>query len=183
MSGMELWIAAAGAALSAYSSYQQGKQQEQVYKAQSQVEQQNALIEQQNAAAASQAANAREEQHRRQARQILGEQRAAQAQSGVGLGGSSADIAEQSAINAELDALGIRYEGELERRGHLVKSQSYQAQAGVDRFAGKAARRSGNIGAAAGLLSAAASGYGAYSKLGAIKPTISPYATLNLPGR
>lgn len=159
MSGMEVWIAAAGAALSAYSSYQQGKQQEQVYKAQSKVEANNAIIEQQNAAAASQAANAREEQHRRQARQILGEQRAAQAQAGVGLGGSSADIAEQSAINAELDALGIRYEGELERRGHMVRSTSYQAQSGIDRFSAKNARRSGNLGAAAGLLSTAGYAY------------------------
>lgn len=91
------------------------------------------------------ASGAREEQQRRQNRQFLGAQRAALAQAGIGVDGSAYDIARQSAINAELDALDIRYEGQL-------RSKNLRDQATITRFEGKQAKTAGYLGAGAAIL-------------------------------
>ena len=91
------------------------------------------------------ASGAREEQQRRQNRQFLGAQRAALAQAGIGVDGSAYDIARQSAINAELDALNIRYEGQL-------RSKNLRDQATITRFEGKQAKTAGYLGAGAAIL-------------------------------
>lgn len=101
------------------------------------------------AEAESRAAGAREEQQRRSNRQFLGTQRAALAQAGIGVDGSAYDIARQSAISAELDALNIRYEGQL-------RSKGLRDQATVTRFEGRQARTAGFLGAGAALLSGGA---------------------------
>ena len=105
----------------------------------------NAGILEQNAANERQQAGAREDAQRRRAAMVLGTQRAAFAQSGGGMGGSAADVMEQSAINAELDALTLRYEGDLRARG-------MQAEATSERFAGKQAQRAGYFQAAGSIL-------------------------------
>jgi hypothetical protein len=61
---------------------------------------------------------ANEAQVRREARQTLGAQSAAIAESGTGFGGSNALIAAQDAALAELDALNIRYGGRLRMAGY-----------------------------------------------------------------
>lgn len=94
------------------------------------------------------AAGAREEQQRRANRQFLGTQRAALAQAGIGVDGSAYDIARQSAVNAELDALNIRYEGQLRAKG-------LRDQATITRFEGKQARTAGYLGAGAAILQGA----------------------------
>jgi hypothetical protein len=104
----------------------------------------------QQADAENRAAGAREEQQRRQARQFLGGQRASLAQAGIGLTGSAYDINRQSAVNAELDALNIRYEGQLAAKG-------LRDQATMQRFEGKQARTAGFLGAGAALLQGASS--------------------------
>lgn len=81
---------------------------------------------------------ANEEIQRRQARQLLGQQAAAVAQAGTGYGGTTALVMDQSALNAELDALNIRYAG-------LSRAKSLRVEA-------KAARRQGNLMAGAYLL-------------------------------
>lgn len=83
------------------------------------IEQFNIKNQEQNAALKAQQAGAAEEMQRREGRRLLGSQRAAIAQSGVGFLGSSSDIMRQSAAAAELDALNIRYAGDLERLGIL----------------------------------------------------------------
>jgi hypothetical protein len=108
----------------------------------------NAALAEQNAAVQRQQAGAREEAQRREAGQVLGAQRAAFAQSGGGMGGSAADVMQQSATNAELDALTLRYEGELRARG-------LEAEAAGERFAGKAALSQGYFNAAPTILSGA----------------------------
>jgi hypothetical protein len=119
----------------------------------------NALTQQ--AEAESRAANAREEAQRRQNRQFLGAQRAALAQAGIGLNGSAYDVARQSAINAELDALNIRYEGQLAAKG-------LRDQATIQRFEGRQAKTAGYLGAGAALLQGTANYAGI--KTGAAKP-------------
>lgn len=116
----------------------------------------NAAILDQNATVERQQAGAREDAKRREARMILGSQRAAFAQSGGGMGGSAADVMQESAINAELDALTLRYEGDLRARG-------MNAEAAGERFAGAQAQRQGYFSAAGSILGGAAR-YGEYSE-------------------
>jgi hypothetical protein len=105
----------------------------------------NAAMLEQGATAERQQTSAREDAKRREARMVMGAQRAAFAQSGGGLGGSAADVMQQSSINAELDALTLRYEGDLRARG-------MQAEATSERFAGKQAQRQGYFAAAGSIL-------------------------------
>lgn len=142
--GWETVLLAASAAQSA-GSLIQGYQQSQALEYDADVKRQQARIEQQQAVA-------REEQQRRQASQVLGKQRAAIAQSGIGSGGSALDIYEQSKTMAELDALTIRYEGDMRAKGLLAQADAAQTQA-------KQAMVGGVVGAGASALS----GYGTYS--------------------
>jgi len=156
------YAAAAAAVVGAYSAYQGGKTQEAAYKANAQADDYNAQVAATNAATARQQAGVREEAQRRQARQILGEQRAALSQAGIGLSGSAADVYGQSAANAELDALNIRYEGELDARGLLAGSELDKYQGKVAGMNAKSAKRSGYLDTASSLLSGGAKAYGTY---------------------
>lgn len=69
-----------------------------------------------------------EQTQRRQSAQVLGEQAAAIAQAGGGTGGTSAKVAEQSGINAELDALNIRYGGTMKASGLMAQAAAAKAQ-------------------------------------------------------
>lgn len=156
------YAAAAAAVVGAYSAYQGGKATEAGFKAQAQADDYNAQVAATNAATARQQAGAREEAQRRQARQILGTQRAALAQAGIGLSGSAADVYGQSVANAEVDALNIRYEGDLEARGLLAGAtlDTYSGQ--VARTNAKTAKRAGYLDTASALLSGGAKAYGTY---------------------
>lgn len=106
----------------------------------------NAGLMEQNARQVRLEAAAREDAQRRQARQLAGTQRASIAQSGTGFSGSAADIMEQSATMAELDALTTRYEGETRAQGLL-------AQAEQTRWEGNQARKASYLQAGTSLLS------------------------------
>lgn len=85
-----------------------------------------------NAEQAAMQAGAAEDAQRRRAGIALGEGRAAMAQSGVDpTSGSGLLVEEQSARNAELDALTVRYQGLLEGRGLLAQSALDQRQAAI----------------------------------------------------
>lgn len=113
----------------------------------------NARQEQIGADVTRRQAAAREELQRKEARKFLGRQRAAIAESGTGFGGSARDIAVDSALDAELDALNIRYQGELEARG-------LSEQAKLTRLEGR--QRAGQYGLKAfgSVLGGIAQGYG-----------------------
>lgn len=153
-------IQAVAAAVTAYSTIQAGKAQEAGYKAAANADIYNAKVAETNAAVARQTASAREEAQRRQARQILGEQRAALGQAGIGLSGSASDVYQSSAARAELDALNIRYEGEREATGLLAQAEQSKYEAKANLMNAKSARSGARLSAAAGLLSSAASAYG-----------------------
>lgn len=105
-----------------------------------------------NADITSAQANAREEDVRREARQKLGASRAAIAQSGTGLLGSNSDIYSQQARDAEMDALNVRYSGNLERTGLLNQAAAAETNAKTYKAAGKAAMRTGYVKAGTALL-------------------------------
>lgn len=73
-----------------------------------------------------------EEAQRRESRDFLAKQTAAIGQAGIGYGGSAADLQQQSAIDAELDALNIRYEG-------LTRMQGLKTEAKLKKKANTAA--------------------------------------------
>lgn len=82
---------------------------------------------------------------RRRARQMLARQEAGFAESGA-LSGTAFGALDQSAFNAELDALTLQYEGDL-------RGQGYQAQADMQRHEGSQrgrALRAGAYGSALG---------------------------------
>lgn len=120
------------------SSIMQGQQQAAMHNYNASILNQNARIERQQA-------DAREEAKRRETAMVLGSQRAAFAQAGAGLDGSAADVMLQSATNAELDSMMIRYEGDLRARG--LKEQARQ-----ERLSGKTAMTQGYFNAAGSIL-------------------------------
>lgn len=124
----------------------------------------NAKIADQNRRAAFDQSSAREDAFRRKARYALGEQAAAIAESGVDPGsGSALRVATESATNAELDAMNIRYEG-------LMQGFGFERQASIERQRGKHAQRMGYLGAASPLFGEAADSY-----LKGMKTTAEPY--------
>lgn len=95
---------------------------------------------------AGQQAVAEGDAQRRQARQFLSMQAAAIGESGTGYGGTNAKLREQSAIEAELEALNIRYGGQL-------KQQGLRAEAGFAKQRGTSALIGSGLAAGAALLS------------------------------
>ncbi len=113
----------------------------------------NAAVNRSRAETSSLVYGQQEERQRRAAAAAIGEAKAGIGESGLGFGGSNADVLRQQEVLAELDALNVRYEGQLERH-------SYQSQATLDSYYGRAdsagakqARLGSYVGAAGALLS------------------------------
>lgn len=128
----------AGDAVSALGAFNQGKADE--------------IAGNYNAAAAEQNATytiekAREDERRQRvvSKKFIGDIRAGYGASGITTDGSALDVLEESAGNAELDALTIRHEGAL-------RAAAYRSDANYERAAGKNARKSGDLKAAGYLL-------------------------------
>ena len=138
-----------------------GNAQAAQYDAQAQAARYNADMQRQQAEVASAQAGAREDLQRKQARQIMGRQVAAGAQSGVNITtGTAADLFRQSLYDAEMDALNIRYDGELNRVGLLNQASLSDWEGQVAKKNSKSAQRAGYLNAAVSLTGAAAGAYG-----------------------
>lgn len=148
---------AASTALKAVGALRSGYSQSAQAKSQATAAEFNRDLANQNAATTSAQADLREEQMRREARQVQGAQRAAVAESGTGFGGSNQDILEQDAVTASLDALNARYEGQLQSTGYRndAITQAYQAKG--FRKQAKAAKAGAWLGAGAAVLQGASS--------------------------
>lgn len=164
MSGMEIFLIAS-AAMGALGSIQQGNAQAANYQAQAAAERRNADIDRLNAQATAQQAAQAEDAQRRKARQIGGMQRAALAQNATGDGGTNALVIQQSATDAEMDALNMRYEGEMRRRGLLNDAAGKDYNARILKKNASQARTAGFIGAGTSLLKGGADYYGAQKAL------------------
>lgn len=110
----------------------------------------NAQVAEQRAVTVRQQTMQREEVHRERARHQIGMQLAATAESGTALAGSNLDLLSRSLYDAEMDALQIRYEGELNARGLINQAQ-------LDRSMGREAGNAGYLSAASSVLNAASS--------------------------
>jgi hypothetical protein len=153
---------AASAGIGAIGEIQQG------YAAKQQAEY-NASVAEANAAAARQQAALDESTSRKKSSMLLGTIRARAAANTGDVEGSALDVLADSAAEAELEALVLRYGGE-------VKARQSESEARLLRQRGKDAVWGGYIGAGTKLLTAAAYGakaYGAPSAGGSAVPTLS----------
>jgi hypothetical protein len=165
MTGLELstyamiaaGAAVASTAVSAVGAIQQGKAAQASAKF-------NADMMSRNAQIARQQAAAEEEKHRRLTYMRQGAARAAYGASGVSIEGSPLDILEQSAAQEELDALNIRYRGE-------IGAQSSEGQAALSSMSGDAAMQAGYIGAGSSILLGASKAGGIYARSGSSSTT------------
>lgn len=143
------------------------------YKAQAQASEYNAAASRNESQRALQESTAAQLAQRRKALQFLGTQRAAAAQAGVGFGGSTGDIMDQSSALSELDALNLAYEGEVKAKGFTAQSDLDTYYANVYRSNARSATTAGYFGAATAL----AAGASRYSPGGT-----TPRATVLGPG-
>lgn len=151
-------ILLASTALSAIGSISEGNARAGQYGAQKQAHDYNADVAAQNAEIAWQQAGAREEAQRRRGRMYIGKQYASIAQAGIDPNsGSAADVLAQSAAETELDALNLRYEGDMQARGFTIQSEQERYQGRISAMNAKNARRSGYFGAASSIIGGAAS--------------------------
>lgn len=151
------FVAIAAAVLSAVSTIASAKAQSNAAKGEQNVANYNAQVAKNNAEATRQQAGANELAQRREAAIQLGRERAGIVQSGQGLDGSAADTYEQSLANAEIDAMNIRYMGDLKGQG-LDSESTLQKARGVQY--GKNAKAI----MTAGYLSAGASALSSYGR-------------------
>lgn len=112
-----------------------------------------AQVADRNALVARQQSEADAHRQRAVSARRLGSIRAAYGASGVTMEGTPLDLLEDSAAQAELDAITTRYKGEVAAIG-------YEGEAQLARFRAKQARREGNLSAATTLLGAASRMYG-----------------------
>lgn len=150
MSG--IW-SAASAALSGLSYFSQNRNMQAQYAAAAQAHDYNAAVLRQRAEATASAFNQREEAQRRSNRIAYGRDLASADQSG--LGGSNYAVTDQNAVLRELDALNIRYAGQLESTGLLSQAASEEYNAETARGNRTNMRRGLFLGSASAALSAA----------------------------
>ena len=124
----------------------------------------NAAVAEEDAKAAKAKAEYDEKAHRENVRKILATQRALYGKAGLSMEGSPLLVMEDTEKQGELDALAIRYGGD-------VASARSRSEANLARMTGRNnayAAKAGYIQAGSTLLSGAASAYGQYSSS---KPT------------
>lgn len=105
----------------------------------------NQILAKGNASAAKYQAAEEERRFRVSVRKQIGTSRAQYGASGVGMEGSPLSVLEESAYNAELDAINIRNSGRL-------KALGFNAEANLQSYYGKSSQYSAGIGAASSLL-------------------------------
>lgn len=159
------FVPIAMAVLAAVSAVASATAQSNAAKGEKNIAEYNSQVATNNANAARQQAGANELAQRRNAAIQLGRERAGIVQSGQGLDGSAADLYEQSTGNAELDAMNIRYMGEVKGSGLDEESVLQKARATQYGKNAKAAMTGGYLKAGAAAFSAY-SNYSGGSSLG-----------------
>ncbi len=107
---------------------------------------------------ALQQGNAREERARRLSRKEKGELRAGLVENGISLtNGTGSDLVKESSLNAELDALNIRYDAQLTAGGYQDAANMNKFEASTARAQGKQAKNSMVFGVATSVLNGVSS--------------------------
>lgn len=148
----------ASVATSAAGTLMSSQAQAQQEKGAAQAAQYNAAIGDRRSREEVRNAGLREDQQRRESRQLLSRQRASMLESGATLSGSFLDLIDQSEVAAELDALTIREEGRSRAEGLLAQASLDRAEAKQRKANARSATLLGVVGAGAQL----AGGVGRY---------------------
>lgn len=171
--------AVASTAVSAYGAIQQAEAQAEAANNQAkandyqaQVQERNAQVAKANAESTQQQAATREEAMRRKAALFEGQKMAGIAQSGTGFDGSNLASVEQDHVNRELDALNIRYEGDMQAKGLGLQAANALDQANLDRMNAAQNRSNASSIMTGGYLSAGAQLLSAPSKYYTTKASI-----------
>lgn len=145
-----------GTAVSAVSSYQQGKAQAAAYNAQAAADDQNAKIAAKQAEQAAASGASEERATRQRGAAVAGAQRAAYSASGLDIGaGSPLDVLGDTMYQTELDALNVRRDSANTVWGYQVQEGNYKNSASANRSAASNAKRAGKLGAVSNLLTGA----------------------------
>lgn len=170
MTGIEtiaLAATIASAGMSAIGSVQQG------YAAKQQADY-NAKVAESNTAAARQQAALDESTSRKKSELALGAIRARAAANTGDIEGSALDILADSAAEAELEALVLRYGGE-------VKAKQSEGEAALNRARGKNAVFAGYVGAGTALLAGGGKALGAYGTRSGASGSVIPPLSQTVP--
>jgi len=135
---VSMGASAAGTAMSAYGSYQQGKQEQEIYKA-------NAGLYRQEAESVKEAGRDEASLIKERARELLAKQIVMAAAGGGDLAGSNLNVMADSAFQAERDA-------QMTLRNADVEAVGLRNRANVAEAYGKSAKKAGNIRAVTGIL-------------------------------
>lgn len=156
------WVAVVVGGVALVSSLAQSNQAQDQAEQDSAVANNNAGQSIANMQAVEAQASAQEEAQRTQSGQYLGRQRASMADSGTGsLGsGSNYDVGQQSALSAEMDALNVRYSGELKGADALQTAYNFKYGAAASQAQANSIGQTKYVTAGAAALSSAASSYG-----------------------
>jgi hypothetical protein len=152
---MGLAIAATTAVVGAASAGIQGMQASGQAKTQADAARYEASIAQQQAKTDLQIGASQEGAQRLQNVQVEGEQQAVLAQRNIGVtSGSAQDVMRSTAIENELSALNIRYQGQLNAHGEQIYAQEAGTAANIFDSNAQNALTNGYLGAGTALLSA-----------------------------
>ena len=165
----------AATVVSAAGSIQQGNAAAASYNSQAAASDYNAAINTQNADAAGKEGTQRELMTRTQQALQMGEARAAAGEAGIGgaQGSSLGTALEQDSVNAELNALGVRYERDTQRNAYLEQSAMNTYDAGVARMNAKSAKKSGYMGALSSVFNGANRYYAQQQAISSASPPSS----------
>lgn len=153
-----LALTAIGAAASAYGAHEQGVAESQAAAYQSQVARNNQVIANQNAQAALQTGQQQEAAKREQTAQMIGQQRAAVAASGIDPNSGSAQrLQGDTAAMGALDAAAIRNNAARTAYGYQTQGMDFGAQAGLLQSESSSAASAGNLAAFGSIVGGAAS--------------------------
>lgn len=151
----------AAAAFQVAGSLYSGYSQAAGMRAQARADDANAELSRQAAANAMLEAGANEDMQRRKSAGQMSSQAAALAESGIGMdSGTALDLTQQSALNAEMDALNIRYAGKLKANNLYTEAANFENSASMNRANARGAVVGGWLNAGANALSS----YGNYTK-------------------
>mgnify|MGYP000874971371 CR=1 FL=1 len=116
------------------------------------VQERNMIIADQNRKQSIDTAEIAAGDKRRENRRVLASMRAAYGTSGLDMAGSPLDVLEDTALEQELDASRISYEGRVRGREGAIQMLGLQEGANLSRMEGDAAKTAGYIGAAGSLV-------------------------------
>lgn len=153
---IEVGVAVAGAAASAYGAMQQAHAQSESGKYNAAVAQNNSTIAKQNADYAGATGEEQAAVQDQKNRAKIGALIANQGASGVDINSpSSIDVQQSAAETGQLDTMTIRADAARKAYGYELQASNNQAQAGLDTMQAKNAQEAGDISAVGGVLGAA----------------------------